>query len=546
MIFSAGDKRTLPSRTFCTILKKVKKISDNIWRVWTGACPCLLGVSMNSSDYCVKATFHDEPSAYMRELGSICEDYFQGEQIDCDTFYREIFPPDTIEHYHRGTPEPAGHKGNPLVLCQRGAWMRPDDKPDWAYGIEVDDPAGEYHTRHSKRILFNDYKWLHDWKNLPDCQHVWVSGLTYIGKARRLSNAVSMHALIFDLDIEHAMGLRRFFDTINHTDGVYPIPNYVVLSGTGVHLYYVFQEPIPLYHGAYGRKVKSQLNTLKTELTKELWNPYTIDDDEKGRNPQFQGINQAFRMVGSYTKSVDLEHNRYQVIAYKFPQVKLYDGLDYFYQFVRIPEEDHYKERSALGIDFWKKKNPEWYERRIVQKDKSVKYWHMSRGLYDWWLKTVKEQAKYGHRYNCLFCTVVYGVKCDIPEDEIEQDLNDLLPILTERKPDDPMTRNDVYEAMDAYTEALNTYPVRSIEFLSGIDLHIGYRRRNGRNLLEHIRRVNVLNKLDQVDGKGAYCNNGRKPKAEAVMAWRKVHPDGTKAQCIKDTGLSKPTVYKW
>ena len=38
----------------------------------------------------------------------------------------------------------------------------------------------------------------------------------------------------------------------------------------------------------------------------------------------------------------------------------------------------------------------------------------------------------------------------------------------------------------------------------------------------------------------------GRPDKAEIVEEWRKSHPDGTKVDCIRDTGLSKPTVYKW
>lgn len=39
---------------------------------------------------------------------------------------------------------------------------------------------------------------------------------------------------------------------------------------------------------------------------------------------------------------------------------------------------------------------------------------------------------------------------------------------------------------------------------------------------------------------------NGRKPKEEVVKQWRAEHPNGKKAECIKDTGLTKPTVYKW
>lgn len=492
---------------------------------------------MADFDFRKPAVFHDNPSLDMQRLGAICEEFYGGQLIGADDFYREIFPPDTIEHYHRGTPEADGHRGNPLVLCQRGAYMFPDNKPDWAYGITVEDPTGEYHTRHTKRILFNDYKWLHDWENLPDCQHVWMSGLTYIGKSRDLHHAVSMHALIFDIDFITEVELKRFFMVIQNTDDIYPVPNYITITGNGVHLYYVFQDPIPLYHGAYGRRIKAQLNKLKIELTKKLWNPYTVGE-EHGRKPQFQGINQAFRMVGSYTKSLDLDHNRYKVIAYKFPQVKLYDGLKYFYNFVDIPEEEHYKENSIFGLDYWKNKNPEWYERRIVQKDKTVKYWNMNRRLYDWWLRTVKDKVEYGHRYNCLFCTVVYGVKCNIDQEELENDLMELLPILTDRKPDDPITTNDVFEAMDAYTEALNTYPVKSIEYLSGIDLPSP--RRNGRNQLDHLKRARALRQFTD------YENVGRPDKKDIIQQWRKEHPGGSMYACTKDLGISKNTVKKW
>lgn len=38
----------------------------------------------------------------------------------------------------------------------------------------------------------------------------------------------------------------------------------------------------------------------------------------------------------------------------------------------------------------------------------------------------------------------------------------------------------------------------------------------------------------------------GRPEKAEIVKKWRKSHPEGTKADCVRETGLTKPTVYKW
>ncbi len=40
--------------------------------------------------------------------------------------------------------------------------------------------------------------------------------------------------------------------------------------------------------------------------------------------------------------------------------------------------------------------------------------------------------------------------------------------------------------------------------------------------------------------------NNGRPDVSKIVEDWRKANPDGKKADCIRATGLSKPTVYKW
>ena len=42
-------------------------------------------------------------------------------------------------------------------------------------------------------------------------------------------------------------------------------------------------------------------------------------------------------------------------------------------------------------------------------------------------------------------------------------------------------------------------------------------------------------------------CSPGGRPnKAEIVEMWQLKNPNGKKADCIRDTGLTKPTVYKW
>ena len=44
----------------------------------------------------------------------------------------------------------------------------------------------------------------------------------------------------------------------------------------------------------------------------------------------------------------------------------------------------------------------------------------------------------------------------------------------------------------------------------------------------------------------GSWINKeGAPTKQSTVQKWRLEHPEGKKADCIRDTGLTKPTVYK-
>ena len=75
-------------------------------------------------------------------------------------------------------------------MIQRGKTLFPGKTvPTWAYDLKgkVTKKEGEYHTRHTKRIMFNDYRWVDEWRNLDDVQHVMISGLSYIGKDRKLA-----------------------------------------------------------------------------------------------------------------------------------------------------------------------------------------------------------------------------------------------------------------------------------------------------------------------------------------------------------------------
>ena len=59
-------------------------------------------------------------------------------------------------------------------------------------------------------------------------------------------------------------------------------------------------------------------------------------------------------------------------------------------------------------------------------------------------------------------------------------------------------------------------------------------------NQMEHLKQISQLAK--QKSNK----NCGRPSKEKDVIFWRTQHPLGTKAECIRETGISKPTVYKY
>ena len=77
--------------------------------------------------------------------------------------------------------------------------------------------------------------------------------------------------------------------------------------------------------------------------------------------------------------------------------------------------------------------------------------------------------------------------------------------------------------------------------------IRIDPRKRNGRKQELHLKMARSNRDILQAD-KGTRWDDhdGRKPKKEIVLEWRKDHPEGKKADCVRDTRLDKKTVYKW
>lgn len=177
--------------------------------------------------------------------------------------------------------------------------------------------------------------------------------------------------------------------------------------------------------------------------------------------------------------------------------------------------------------------------------------WHIKRDLYDWWLRKIKEGTSVGHRYSCLCVLASYAVKCDIPEDELFTDAFSLLQFLDDMSDDEHnrFTKRDIMDAMQFYQENYVTYSRSEAERVSAIPMPAN--KRNYQKQADHLEEARAIRDIrmkrqdrDWREGNGRPKGSGEKSKI--VEEWQRQHPDGKKADCIRETGLSKPTVYKW
>lgn len=362
-----------------------------------------------------------------------------------------------------------------------------------------------------------------------------MSPLSYAGKKRSSENARFAYAIAFDVDGLRIKENGRPIGLMNLWNGHIgrvkrlPKPTMIVSSGTGLHLYYVFEKPIPLFEN-----IAKQLQQFKHRMTEMIWNEGIVNI-KSDADIQQEGIYQGFRLPGTITKQGD------RAKAFLTGEKVTMEYLNSFVEEKYKVKEFTYK--SSLTLSEAAKKYPEWYNRRIINGENKGR-WTVKRDLYDWWIRQIYSGAKVGHRYYCIMCLAIYAKKCGIERDELEKDAFELMDFLEEmtESEDNHFEVSDVVEALEAYEDRFVTFPRNSIEYKSGIQIPAN--KRNGRKQKDHILLMNMMKNLKKQLGEK--MQEGR-PSAELmVREWQEEHPNGSKAECIRQTKLSKPTVYKW
>lgn len=406
--------------------------------------------------------------------------------------------------------EPPGQfKANPLIIGHSGG------------------EGGRMH----RKIMFDD-TFAETLAEFQGMDWAFMSACTYFGRTNSAERQSKLFALVFDIDGVTASTLNNFFSGAI-VGGAYPVPQHVVLSGHGVHLYYVFDEPLDLYPN-----IKAQVKELKYALTRRLWNRYTSTVEEV----QYQGINQSFRVPGSKTKpGADIP----LCAAYRLNDRPTSIGeLNAF-----VPEESRadlgrrFRE-SRMSAEEARVRYPDWYERVVVGGERGQ--WVVKRDLFDWWVRRVGEGATYGHRYFCIMALAIYAAKCGIYDrEEIKRTAMGLVPYLDSLAPDHPFTEDDVDSALECLDGRYATFPRRDIAKLTGID--VPPNKRNGRTLEQHVAYLNGLRKMRRdVLGEDEYANSGAPTKRDLVWDYLDAHPAATQREVAAALGVSPTTVNKW
>lgn len=424
------------------------------------------------------------------------------EEVSYTDFYRDIFPVGSFEQ--RGVYEDGKYNGIAVAIEQGG--------------------------KRTKRLtVTDDLEAIDDMAASDD--FCLMSPISYAGKSRRSSNARFMYALAIDLDGLETLKQWEFFveqverghEMLRFVWGI-PRPTYLISSGTGIHIYYVFERPVPMF-----RNIVEQLEKLKKRLTWQAWTQGASSLHDK---VQYESLFQGFRVVGTITKTGG------RCRAFSVGGKVTVEYLNKF-----VPEEYRTQDfvyQLDLRLADAKEKYPEWYQRRVVEK-RPKKSWTCKKALYDWWIRKLLGGAEQGHRYWCIMTLATYAQKCGVPRETLEEDAYGLIPFMNTKG--DEFTEDDVLHALEAYSDSYITYPIDTIVVRTGIPIEKN--RRNGRKQADHIKLMNFIR--EEVNGNKNWRKGNGRPTAErTVLKWRQGHPDGSKKECKDATGLSYPTIRKW
>ena len=432
-----------------------------------------------------------------------------------------------------------------------------------------------------KQIFKEDYS-NKDW--LQTRYFALMAPITYVGKTTENKNARYLYAFAIDLDGVGLEQLKVLFLYFHRTwpDNdkrkglpIVPIPNIIVNSGHGLHLYYIMRYPLALYE--WNAKLLQQ---FIRGLYNRVWFPANDKNGEPGTSTEKKlhclGIYHSFRMPETLTKPLRVNRKENKPVGTGVPitawklrseHYTLFDLAKHFvysdvFKKTFTPKILDELERGGrmlnpnrLSLEQARKKyGEEWYQNRNKPKGRFT----TNRRLYDWWLEKLRNQekggVKEGHRYFCIMALAAFANKCGVRHSELVRDAESLLESFDRltSKSDNHFKMSDIHAALKAYKkEGSVRWSPRMIEHWT--DIEMKKTKRNRRKQKLHLAGARAIQNINDPDGEwrgrpvGSVSTLDNSKVAALVEEWMLSHPDShNKALCARELNMSRTTVTKW
>lgn len=366
-----------------------------------------------------------------------------------------------------------------------------------------------------------------------DRNDILLGGSTYFKNFVSKATAKDVHALIIDMDNVWAGVLQSAFQNDwNEDDKELPKPTYIVNSGTGLHLYFLFDEPIPHY-------------VCNSEKIDQLYRRLAVQQTTSRiyLQKQVQWFGQDFRMAGSL--------NKYNWRNEVFRVGEKWD-IDRLAQAVGM-EDTHF-------VRYGEPRTRQLVKRERTKNRTKRKGWRCNQGFYDYTLERCRNETKEGNRYMSFCALTVIAWKCNVPISKVEQDLKGLIPKYN-KGAKRQITEKEIEHALRMYNEKAMLTQRERLQGWIGWEYKPQTNRHYGKQVFKRKKSQEARDKglkntnlevrgwavRDAMYPDGEWRNkDGAPSKQEEVRAWRQLHPDGKPKDCMADTGISKNTVYRW
>lgn len=282
-------------------------------------------------------------------------------------------------------------------------------------------------------------------------------------------------------------------------------PTYIVNSGQGVHLVYMFTNPVACYK-VRKKPLKQAIKALAS-LFKVKTYSYEVDPTATLVHP--------YRVVGSRTKLGQTAK------AYKMGE-----------------KREVVEMLKLLNIDTYlfeeHKKKPKTQRRKASYNSKVATLPTGRVQFYDSTYERVRHEVDEGHRYLSLFALAIIAYKCRIPRAQIEEDIGDLVDLFNQKEHMQKVRENEIEKALTGYSQKFVKVNSYTLEEYLGFAFH-RKTKRNGLKQREHLLIARAVKDARQ-----------KATKEIQMKRYLQKYPDASLKQMEEDLGWSRHTIIKY